>query len=158
MLNDRSTNADEEGDVESEVSAVSVLAPTSTGTLPLLRYNIGSKVGKHISGNIAVDHEIIHQFDNFDLFYAALGYSTAERREFSAPDEFIWERYTRDGAKMSSHCLQIQIATYLYKHSPKFVERYGQAYETAMGQCGSTVIDGSDRHCANCPMFPRQTA
>jgi hypothetical protein len=156
MFNDRSTNVGEVCYVESEAPTASVHAPGSTNTLPLFKYSIGSKVGKYVSGNIAVGHEIIHQFDNFDLFYGALGYSAAEKREFSAPDEYIWERYTRDGARMSAHCLQIQIATYLYRHSRTFVERYGKAYESAIGQCGSTVIDGNDRHCANCPMFPRR--
>lgn len=54
---------------------------------------------------------------------------------------------------MSQHCLQVQIANYLYGHSDKFTDLYGPAYALMLGDCLGP-FNGSDKHCKNCPMHP----
>lgn len=104
-------------------------------------------------GSIAIGTESFHRIDNIKEFYAALGYK-ADRAGSLLPEEFIWDRYVRDGASKSDRCMRTQIANYLYAHSASFKRLYGCAYEKMIGQCQSKDIDDSDDHCLGCPMHP----
>ncbi|MFZ4478744.1 MAG: hypothetical protein ACOYNZ_02495 [Rhodoferax sp.] len=74
------------------------------------------------------------------------------------PDEFVWDRYRRDGSSRSANCLQARISAYLHKHSAKFTEQYGREYDELIANCHSNRMNDGDKHCANCPMHPRLSA
>lgn len=105
------------------------------------------------SGSIAIGDGSFHHINNLQEFYAALGVNDNGIGGL-LPEEFIWNRYTRDGAPKSALCLQIQIANYLYTHSARFKALYGCAHEKMMGTCQSEQIDDHDGHCLKCPMHP----
>ena len=125
--------------------------------IPLFQYD-PPKVGRSTYGAITVARYIFHQIEDMDAFYAAMGYNEAAKTSGLGGDEFIWDRYTRDGAKFSKHCLQVQFAAYLHKYSTKFKVLYGQTYAAMVGKCTSSDIDDNDQHCANCPMHPPRIA
>lgn len=104
-------------------------------------------------GSIAIGAESFHHINNMAEFYAALGYK-ADGSGGLLPEEFIWNRYIRDGALKSAKCLQIQIANFLYTHSASFKKLNGSAYEKMIGRCQFTGIDDNDDHCLGCPMHP----
>jgi len=136
-------------------SATMAQPPTHTShSIPLFHYD-PPKVGRHSFGVILVNCEIFHIIQNMEKFYSALGYDKRAKYKQACDEEFIWERYRRDNAKMSMQCLQIQIQIYLHNNSNKFRELYGQAYDAMIGNCCSNVSDKADQHCANCPMLPR---
>lgn len=124
-------------------------------SMPLFHYE--SLKGAHKLDAIAVQHEIFHQINNMDDFSDALGNNKDAKNSRLFADEFIWDRYTRDGAKMSQHCLQSQISAYLHNNSAKFRVLYQNAFDTMLGKCNLSVIDGMDLHCAACPMHPSVT-
>jgi hypothetical protein len=128
--------------------------PTAQPGLPVFRYN-PLKLRRSTDGAITVQHEVFHPIADMDAFYAAMGYDQNARDSGLSGEEFVWDRYTRDKAKMSPQCLQVQIAVYLHNHSPKFNELYGQAYDAMIGKCCLSVLDNGDKHCANCSMDPR---
>ena len=127
---------------------------TRTTSLPPLQYHLSSPSSRDF-GWITLSGERVHLVTSFDEFYAALGYSDEVGQAELLPDEYIWERYTRDGAVKSAHCLQVQVAAYLHRKSAKFNEEFGSAYEGMKGKCISDDIDSSDSHCVDCPMHPR---
>lgn len=103
---------------------------------------------------ISAADEVFHRISDVDQFFAALGYTKEMQKNSVIVDEFIWERYTRDGAVMSAQCFQAHIAAFLHRHSAKFRELYGEAYALTTGKCSSGCIDGSDAHCADCSRHP----
>ncbi len=122
-------------------------------SIPLFHYE-PPKYGHSGAGSISVAHEVFHIIKNMDDFYAALGYDRSAKNRQLDGEEFVWERYRRDNAKMSVHCLQIQIQTYLYNNSKEFRELYGVEYRAKIGKCTSSIIDHNEKHCANCPLYP----
>jgi hypothetical protein len=146
-------NADGINSVRPHFNFSSSTAEATQFSLPKFQYDV-PKVGCRTFGAITVQHQNVHQIDDMNVFYAAMGYDTNARESGFAEEVFIWERYMRDGAKMSKHCFQMQIATYLNKHAAKFFERYRQAYDAMLQKCDSVMVDGADPHCANCPMHP----
>jgi len=127
--------------------------PHAVSRIPLFQYD-PPKVGQRTFGTISVGHEIFHNILEMDDFYKALGYDNSARRKQISGEEFIWERYRRDGAKKNKHCLQVQIQVYLYKNASKFRQLYGDAYCSILGKCTSSIVDYNDKHCSNCPMIP----
>lgn len=127
-------------------------APTDGGTLPDLKF-MAPRVINHGFGSIAIGDGSSHHINNMGEFYAALGFKDNGGGGL-LPEEFIWDRYTRDGASKSMRCLQIQIGNYLYTHSARFKELYGCAHEKMIGTCKSEHIDDRDGHCLKCPMHP----
>ena len=65
--------------------------------------------------------------EDIDAFYKLLGYTDQKAKAGLLPEEFIWEEYINNSGY--SVCLQKHIMDYLYDHSPKFVEDYGEQYE-----------------------------
>lgn len=114
---------------------------------------VAPRVSNGAFGNIAIGSESIHRINNIQEFYADLGYK-ADGAGGLLPEEFIWNRYIRDGASKSVRCMQSLIANYLYTHSASFKRLYGCAYEKMIGKCQSKDIDDSDDHCHGCPMHP----
>ena len=131
-------------------------APTATSPappgLPKIRYNL-SAPGRSDYGYIEIRGDLIHRIGDIDLFYRTLGYTEEIRKSHILPEEFIWDRYTRDGAIKSRHCLQLHIATYLLHHSAQFREEYGLAYEALLSAC--EIAGGHyDIRCHDCPGHP----
>lgn len=108
-----------------------------------------------LSGWITAGGEKIHHVADFDEFYEALGYTEEIRRTGLAAEEFLWERYRRDGAVKSGRCLQSLIAAYLNEHSAKFKEESVREYDEMGGKCVLDCIDNDDARCLDCPMHPR---
>lgn len=135
-----------------------VAPPASTVTqisdrIPLFQYHAPG-MGPRRYGVISVGNGILHQIRDMGAFYRAMGHGQGERDKELCGDEFVWERYIRDGAPMSRQCLQVQIAAYLATHSEDFMNLYGAAYREMIGKCDSDDIDGGDSHCSQCPMHP----
>ncbi len=127
---------------------------TRTSSLPHLQYHLSSPSSRDY-GWIVAGNERVHRVGDQDEFYRALGYTDEDRHAGKLPDEYLWERYTRDGAVKSAKCLQVQIAAYLHKKSGKFKEQFGHAFDTIIGKCTSDDIDSNDALCVDCPCHPR---
>jgi len=121
----------------------------AVSAFPLFHYE-PRKIGQRPFGAITVAHETFHKVDDADEFYKAMGYDEVAKNKGLSGEEFLWDRYTRDNAKMSRHCLQVQIQAYLYKHSAEFRALYGSAYKATTGECQAVELDAADRHCAHC--------
>lgn len=121
--------------------------------LPIFKCNIAS-INRAKPSGIYIGDMIYQRIENFGDFYATLGF----RNNLGLmADEFVWERYTRDGAKKSTKCFQYQIAVYLHKHSAKFREQYGSVYGKMIGKCDLDCVD-DDEHCVKCPLHPTPSA
>jgi hypothetical protein len=121
--------------------------------IPRFKYN-PPKLGRQDFGTVNVGAEIFHQIADMEEFYAALGYEVGAAKEGIAPDEFVWDRYTSDQAKMSPQCLQVQMSVYLNKYSVRFANLYRKTYVELLGKCTSNTIDNSVQLCVNCPSHP----
>jgi hypothetical protein len=121
--------------------------------IPKFKYR-PPKIGRQDFGTVTVGTEIFHQIADMKEFYAALGYEVGAAKEGIAPEEFVWDRYTSDQAKMSPHCLQVQMSVYLNKYSEKFANLYRKTYVELLGKCTSNTIDTSVQLCVNCPAHP----
>ena len=119
--------------------------------IPLFQYD-PPKVGRHIFGTVSVDDKVFHNISNMEDFYIAMGRDGRAKNKQPSGDEFIWERYICDNAKLSKSCLQNLIQAYLQKNSAKFRELYGHKHNEMIGTCNSNIIDHDDKLCANCPM------
>lgn len=104
-------------------------------------------------GSIAIGGGSFHHINKMGEFYAALGFKD-KNGDGLLPEEFIWDRYIREGASKSAWCLKMQIANYLYTHSARFKAQYGCAHDKMIGNCQSEQIDDRDGHCLQCPMHP----
>ncbi|MCK9387919.1 MAG: hypothetical protein M0Q22_05920 [Sulfuritalea sp.] len=144
-----STGADEMA-VESRSGA----AAAPLAAIPTFKYNL-SDIRKSHYGCILADGEVYHRVGNANDFFTALGYTEKIRKSGLLLDEFLWERYNRNGAAKSEQCLQVQIAAYLHKHSANFRNAFGSAYQEMIGKCISDAIDNGDDHCLNCPRHPQ---
>lgn len=123
-------------------------------TMPFFKY-IPPKPVRGDLGRIVVGAETFHRIGNPKEFYAALGFTPDLAKRNWLPEEFVWDRYSRQGASKSQHCLQAQIVAYLYGKSTEFRERYGHAHDQMIGKCNSDCMDDSDEHCFKCSMHPR---
>lgn len=128
------------------------VAHTDCGPLPHFKF-MPPRVANNGFGSLAIGDEAFHRINNLGNFYDTLGFKDKGGGAL-LPEEFIWDRYTSDGASMSPQCMQMQITNYLYTHSARFKEKYGCAYEKMIGTCKSEKIDDRDSHCAKCPMHP----
>jgi hypothetical protein len=128
-------------------------------SIPLFKYQLSSP-NIATNGWISLGGVSYHHINNFDEFYAALGYTNTHHRSGVPIEEFIWERYTRDGARKNRQCLQTQITNYLYKNSEKFSAEYGQAHQQLINICTAECFDSSDNQCVACKRHPasRQAA
>lgn len=105
---------------------------------------------------ILLKHDFFHQIADIDAFYEAMGCKYSGKDSGLKGDECIWDRYTRDGAKMSHPCLQMQIHAYLHKNSTSFTKLYGDTYDAMIGKCALPCVESSDEHCSKCPMHPHK--
>ncbi len=150
MSDERIENASGLHGVQGDLLAV---MPPSAHGFPIFQYD-PPRIGLCPFGAVTVEREVFHRIDDMDEFYKALGLDSEAKGKGLSGEEFIWDRYRRDGSKMSKACLQVQIRVFLHKHSEKFGELYGSAYDATIGKCSAVEIDRRDEHCANCPMLP----
>ena len=150
-LFDKQGEYEEQGSSAAENCATAHLYKHAHHNIPLFQYD-PPKIGQRSHGVISVANVIFHYIISMQDFYTALGFDKSKKNKELCAEEFIWEQYRRENAKMSKHCLQIQIQIYLYNNSSKFRELYGQAYNELIGNCRSNNVDANDQHCANCPM------
>jgi hypothetical protein len=122
-------------------------------SIPIFKHDT-PRVGRHKHGSLKVGGNMFHKIADMNAFYAAMGYDKNARERGLCGEEFIWDRYIRDGSKMHKHCLQPRISDYLYKHSVEFKGLYGKAFVAMFGKCALIVIDSTDQHCSACPMHP----
>ena len=121
--------------------------------IPKFEYNLSRPRQSHY-GCIYAGDEVFCRIDDINGFFATLGYREEIRKTGMMLDEFLWERYRRDGAAKSAQCLQVQIAVYLHRHSAKFMAEFGRAFEEMLGKCIAECIDNDDAHCLDCPKHP----
>jgi hypothetical protein len=106
--------------------------------------------GRHQTGYIEVDGEVIHPIKDLDEFFKTFGYTKEINMKGILPDEFIWDEYIKDGAK-HTECLQIHLIDYLRTHSETFRQKYG-------AQCGKWIaalaepIKENSELCITCKM------
>jgi len=134
------------------VAAGSPAAPLAP--IPAFKYKLADGRQSHY-GCILLEDQVFHCISDGDAFFAALGYTGEFRKSGLLLDEFLWERYQRQGAPKSAQCLQAQIAAYLHRHSAKFQKTFGRAYDETIGKCLSDRIDNGDDHCLQCPRHPQ---
>jgi hypothetical protein len=101
--------------------------------------------------------QVFYQIKSDAEFYATLGEKQDLRNSGLTREEFLWDRYRRDGAKKSQPCFQSQIAIYLHNHSNTFNKLYGTVYDAMIGKCDLSCVDSSDAHCVKCPMSPSKS-
>jgi hypothetical protein len=124
------------------------------GQLPHFKHESPSVHSRHF-GRILIGDQVFHQIDNAVQFHQTFGNECDGLQNSSFAEEFLWDRYRRDGAKMSQQCFSLQVAVYLRRYSRKFTESYVAAYEAMIGKCSLDCVDSADAHCAKCPMHPR---
>ncbi len=134
-------------------AALASCAPLKHPALPQFKC-VQPKLGVMDFSGIAIGDTIFHRIADSNAFFSALGYNTEIHASGWQPDEFIWDRYTRDGASKSRHCLQMQIAAYLYRNSATFVRLYGSAFGALIASCSFECMD-DDVQCLNCPLHPQ---
>jgi hypothetical protein len=129
---------------------------THNEPLPKFDYDL-----KHFScrsfGCVMVSEEIIHQIKDTHDFYLALGFTDDMQKNGEFPEEFIWSKYHKDGAKRADVCLQANIIAYLCKKEEGFNFRYQDAYKNWIGSCTSEKMDDSN-DCKSCKKHPKITA
>jgi hypothetical protein len=156
MFDARRENSDEPRSARIESATTEPSTGNAHISIPVFRY-AQMMMGPQHYGTIMVRYEVFHKIQNMEDFYAALGNNEDEKSKGFSGEEFVWNRYKRDGSKMSNRCLQVQIQNYLHNNSAKFRELYGHEYNEMIGKCSSTAIDDNDKHCANCPMLPKES-
>lgn len=100
-----------------------------------------------------VGDDCIHKIEDTDKFYEALGFDDEARDTKMMPDEFIWDKYTKDNAEASPCCLQAKILEYLIEHSATFKEKYGADYSHWVKACKSKKV-GTLTECPDCKLHP----
>lgn len=106
---------------------------------------------------ITADGKIFHRVADVAAFYHTFGYTQETAFAGVAPDEYIWDWFTRSGSPQSRDCLQRLIVHYLRQHSPEFREHYGDDCESLRGACtADTIADG--KFCKACFMHPAHLA
>ena len=127
-------------------------AASNDSNIPFFSY--ASPKSKYNCWHIDVKDEIFHYIVDPSEFFDALGYKS-NLNIGMLPDEFVWERYIREKAIMSPHCIQMQICVYLQKHSLAFKMSYGSAIGDLEKKCISSYLGDSDKYCLQCPTHPR---
>ncbi|MFY9328952.1 MAG: hypothetical protein WAO76_13210 [Georgfuchsia sp.] len=125
-----------------------------TVAFPDFKFNL-SKRHHGNYGWITADDEAFHYIHDMNRFYSALGYTKQHKNAGIMPEDFILDRYNSDFAAFSSHCLQVQICSYLFEHSLAFNEKYGLLFMQLIGKCVSSKINDDDGHCLCCFQHPR---
>jgi hypothetical protein len=132
---------------------------TEPRLLPHFKHEPPSVHAKH-SGRILIDDEVFHKIEDEAQFYGTLGHKRCVRLyDPSFPffsEEFLWDCYRSDQSKMSTQCLNLQIAVYLNRYSERFRELFAATYEAMIGKCSLECVDSGDHHCSKCPMHPHK--
>ena len=124
------------------------IATAISPAIPIFAYE-PANFKKHCEGTIRMGNEVIHAIFDDREFGEALGYKGAKVQNITF-DEYIWERFTRDGAQRTKHCMQVQLNAYLYKNSAKFKELYGDAYRKLVSDNNFICVDDISAHCDSC--------
>ena len=122
-------------------SAISPVIPIFTYESPNFK--------RHCDGSISVGKEVIYTILDDKEFGEALGFKGFKEQNITF-DEYIWERYTIDGAQRTKHCMQVQLNAFLFKHSTKFKDLYGAAYKKLIADNNFICIDEINALCDNC--------
>jgi hypothetical protein len=130
--------------------------PTEPRSLPHFIYEPSFIPSRRHLGRILIGDKVFHHIDNLRQFYETFG-KDCDDLHYTFEEEFLWDRYRRDDAKMSSLCFQLQLAVYLHRYSMKFKELFSAAYEAMIGKCSLDCVDKGDWHCAKCPMHPHSS-
>ena len=124
------------------------LATAISPAIPIFTYQ-SPNFKRHCEGAISVGNEVIHTILDDKEFCEALGYKGAKDQNITF-DEYIWERFTRNGAQRTKHCMQVQLNAYLHKHSAKFKELYGDAYRKLISDNNFICVDDVSALCDSC--------
>lgn len=119
--------------------------------IPRFSYDISRKDKRPAC--ILAGHSEYVKIKDVDGFLSVLGYSGEARKAGVLPDEYIWDKYCRDGADKTGQCLQSKIIEYVFNHSDRFRKEYGREYVNLLGKCTLGQMDDSDI-CKHCPMHP----
>ena len=121
--------------------------------LPVFKFaNFSSHRHPHYRCVVA-DAKVFHRVHDVTVFYKTFGYTDEVAGSGVAPDEYIWDSFTRSDAPQSRECLQRLVVHYLQQHSREFKEQYGDVSQTLAGQCVAETIT-TERFCTNCFMHP----
>jgi len=102
---------------------------------------------------VVANGDVFHRVFDTTVFYETFGYTKEISILRIAPDEYIWEIFTRAGAPRSRTCLQRLIVHYLRAHSPEFMQLYGNVADRLVGQCRPDTISPVP-FCTVCFMHP----
>lgn len=131
------------------LNAVNIHPKVATfSTIPIVTY-IAANFKRHSEAVLTVGKVVIYEIADLAEFGNALNYRGA-LEGIASLDEFIWERYTRDGAQRTKHCMQIKVNAYLYKKSVNYVRLYGDAYRKMINESNFACIDDVRAICDSC--------
>lgn len=117
-------------------------------TIPIFSYE-PPNFKRHTEGAINIGNDAIHVILDDKEFSETLGYKGVKEQNITF-DEYIWERFKKDGAQRTMHCLQVQLNAYLYKHSSKFKELYGNVYKELVEDNNFVCINDISAICDSC--------
>ena len=127
--------------------------PASQGTtIPQFQFQLSDKQPNN--GLISVGNETIHCISDTDSFFNALGFTKEVKETGMCFEDYIWCEYKKYNSSKPDACLQARIFEYLIKFSPAFMEKYGQIYESCIGNCNEIIRYYDD--CTQCIMHPNQ--
>ena len=124
------------------------LATAISPVIPIFTYQ-SPNFKRHCESAISIGNEVIYKISDEKEFCEALGYKVGKDQNITF-DEYIWERFTRDGAQRTKHCMQVQLNAYLHKHSAKFKELYGEAYRKLISDNNFICVDDVSALCDSC--------
>ncbi len=97
-------------------------------SIPVFTYE-AANFKRHQVSAIRAGDVFVHTIEDANAFREALGYTGTLVQKLTL-EEYIWERYVKDGASKSQHCLQVRLNAYLFKHSSEYRRIYGDAYDS----------------------------
>jgi hypothetical protein len=99
---------------------------------------------------IELNGEVIYTIEDVYDFYTALGYTSDIAKEGILPEEYIWEKFTKNSKKRCV-CLELKIINYLGNKSVYFDQLCKSNYKywgplLALAKLGQNAI------CSDCKM------
>lgn len=90
------------------------IKPTASAKLPCIKFN----------------GEVIHEIQDLNEFYLAMGYGINNVKNEILPEEYLWDKFTKHCAsKNCTSCFQLRLISYLLKHSKTFLLKFSRHYD-----------------------------
>ena len=96
--------------------------------IPQFKFHLDPNVSGRLPC-IKMHNEVIHEIQDLNEFYLAMGYNVNNVKNEFLPEEYIWDQFTKHSARKNcTNCLQLRIINYLLAHSKAFLQKFGKHY------------------------------